>query len=638
LGESIKRALIESEYLIVICSPRTKESKWVKEEINTFIKLGRSDKILTLIIEGSIEETIPTELIDINKIPLAADIRDENEKLSLKRLKDAKLKLIAPIIGCDYDDLVQRQAKEDKKFLWIFSLVSLLLASVFVILAISLKHTNSTLEQRNKELNHIFETSAIYVQFLLPIQDDYKKWSRATGKLLDIMETKDVKRAIRANELLAKYISLKGYRLKKAIDVLPFYENPQYFLKTLFFRNSKYTTGYIEDRYLSLFLLDSVEFPAKLFLFLAKPPIKLPKIYQRMKSAIRPDLERFGYFYKAIDYESKNRHQLALKFLDKAAKKGFFHSLTGNMSIFYLDTNYFFLYNINPKKLLKDVNSSNRLMTKEELQNLIKHINLYYLLSIAYAKTEQNYIKTTYSTDDEVLLWQMVQEENYGRISYKNFVDYLSKNLKVSNNKELEEFLYKLKNPKLSKEEIKKKEEYLKAQKKLNNQFKQEIIEALENQPNKSEKVESLINKIVKADNKKFTNRFLDYLFLQTKDIREIDKLLESLSKKAILKIKQDLSIPNNINTPKEIRIYIAKKIRAYSFDLAMYNRFVSNDIVFKNLQLLHKKEPNNTHIRFALRRYWQLKKDFKKADSYLSKDMKKSYFKDIEELFRGNK
>src|SRR5437899_142056 len=52
LGANINEALSESRYLIVICSPRSARSRWVGEEIKTFKKLGREDRILALIVDG----------------------------------------------------------------------------------------------------------------------------------------------------------------------------------------------------------------------------------------------------------------------------------------------------------------------------------------------------------------------------------------------------------------------------------------------------------------------------------------------------------------------------------------------------------------------------------------------------------
>jgi WD40 repeat protein len=52
LSANIRRALERSENLIVICSPRACQSRFVAEEIRYFKELGKSDRILALIIDG----------------------------------------------------------------------------------------------------------------------------------------------------------------------------------------------------------------------------------------------------------------------------------------------------------------------------------------------------------------------------------------------------------------------------------------------------------------------------------------------------------------------------------------------------------------------------------------------------------
>ena len=52
LSSNINEALRESRYLIVVCSPRAAASRWVGEEIKTFKRLGREDRILALIVDG----------------------------------------------------------------------------------------------------------------------------------------------------------------------------------------------------------------------------------------------------------------------------------------------------------------------------------------------------------------------------------------------------------------------------------------------------------------------------------------------------------------------------------------------------------------------------------------------------------
>lgn len=52
LTDDIGRALENSDFLIVICSPHTKESVWVQREIETFLKTHSRDKVLTVLASG----------------------------------------------------------------------------------------------------------------------------------------------------------------------------------------------------------------------------------------------------------------------------------------------------------------------------------------------------------------------------------------------------------------------------------------------------------------------------------------------------------------------------------------------------------------------------------------------------------
>lgn len=62
LAEEINNALCNSEWLIVICSPRSAQSPWVCKEAQTFIDLGRADHIIPYVIEGNpFSDDISTE-------------------------------------------------------------------------------------------------------------------------------------------------------------------------------------------------------------------------------------------------------------------------------------------------------------------------------------------------------------------------------------------------------------------------------------------------------------------------------------------------------------------------------------------------------------------------------------------------
>ena len=121
LSEHIKDALINSEFLIVICSKNTLTSKWVRDEILYFRSLGREEKILTLLVDGEPEESIPEELLKDSKgneiMPLAADIRRLVDERFFRTKNKAFARLTAPIIGCSFDDLWRREAQRKNRTL-----------------------------------------------------------------------------------------------------------------------------------------------------------------------------------------------------------------------------------------------------------------------------------------------------------------------------------------------------------------------------------------------------------------------------------------------------------------------------------------------------------------------------------------
>lgn len=62
LGRSIFDALAQSRYLIVVCSEDTPISVYVKQEIETFVKLGRQERIIPVLIGGEREKSFPEPL------------------------------------------------------------------------------------------------------------------------------------------------------------------------------------------------------------------------------------------------------------------------------------------------------------------------------------------------------------------------------------------------------------------------------------------------------------------------------------------------------------------------------------------------------------------------------------------------
>lgn len=109
LTEEISRALRDSRFLIVICSPDTPSSTWVNLEIDQFLDMHGPDRILAVLIAGEPEKSFPAALLDQAERghePLAADFRPGKTSRELHR---EELRLAAALIGCGLDNLVNRR-------------------------------------------------------------------------------------------------------------------------------------------------------------------------------------------------------------------------------------------------------------------------------------------------------------------------------------------------------------------------------------------------------------------------------------------------------------------------------------------------------------------------------------------------
>ena len=124
LNRKVNAALTESANLVVICSPRSATSRWVNEEVLAFKRLGGSERIFCLIVDGEpnasgmpgreAEECFAPALrytvgadgqpTRERTEPIAADARAGKDGKT-----NAKLKLIAGILDVGFDALKQRE-------------------------------------------------------------------------------------------------------------------------------------------------------------------------------------------------------------------------------------------------------------------------------------------------------------------------------------------------------------------------------------------------------------------------------------------------------------------------------------------------------------------------------------------------
>lgn len=177
LAEEIDAALRNSEWLIVVCSPRSAKSPWVCKEAQTFIDLGRADHIIPFVIEGvpfsndAATECYPEALLNLigSKELLAANINEMGRDA-------AAIKIIARMFNLRFDALWQRFEREQrhKRWMWIggsilFALFGLGIGAYFI-------KQNRTIENQNAQLenaaNHLREDSVTLANHVLKIQAD----------------------------------------------------------------------------------------------------------------------------------------------------------------------------------------------------------------------------------------------------------------------------------------------------------------------------------------------------------------------------------------------------------------------------------------------------------------------------------
>jgi len=152
LSSTVKQALHDSENLIVMCSPVAAASRWVNEEIRQFARLGRSDRIFCIIVDGepandgSVAHCFPPALAEIGlQEPLAADVRKWADGKQV-----AKVKLIAGLLGLRLDELRQRDLQRRHRRYVLIGLgivAALALAAMTVLSQIAERNEREKAEQ-----------------------------------------------------------------------------------------------------------------------------------------------------------------------------------------------------------------------------------------------------------------------------------------------------------------------------------------------------------------------------------------------------------------------------------------------------------------------------------------------------------
>lgn len=149
LKKALNKALNSSRFLIVISSPDSAQSDWVNDEIDSFIKQGKGDKIIPFIVKGtphatdSGEECFPPALLE-----LGMDIEIRGIDIHRKEGKyHALVDLIATMFELPFDYLWMRHVRRRRRITVVRSMIALLL--VFLSLSVS-----SYVSNLNSSRNH----------------------------------------------------------------------------------------------------------------------------------------------------------------------------------------------------------------------------------------------------------------------------------------------------------------------------------------------------------------------------------------------------------------------------------------------------------------------------------------------------
>lgn len=210
LADPIMEALEQSEFLIVICSPRLKESIWCKKEIETFIELHGREHILLVLVEGEPADSFPEELlyrqveetagdgsIIVKKVPvepLAADVRGNSMAQVRKKIKTESLRLLAPMFGCGYDDLRQRHRERKMRRIIAASLagsaVCLSFGLVSTTMALRIRRQNLQITEQSAEIKEQSEAIAaqaeeIEKQYAQAVRNNCISQAQASSNLLE---------------------------------------------------------------------------------------------------------------------------------------------------------------------------------------------------------------------------------------------------------------------------------------------------------------------------------------------------------------------------------------------------------------------------------------------------------------------
>ena len=172
LKATVREALEQSRWLIVVCSPEAARSPWVNREIMEFKKLHGEARVLAVIAAGEpfasrlpgreTEECFPEALrfaLTPEGLPqgealepIAADLRPQGDGAHL-----AMLKLVAGMVGVGVDELVRRDAQRRARRMAAIAAASLAGMAVMAVLTVTAVQSRNEAQSQRAQAEDLIE-------------------------------------------------------------------------------------------------------------------------------------------------------------------------------------------------------------------------------------------------------------------------------------------------------------------------------------------------------------------------------------------------------------------------------------------------------------------------------------------------
>ncbi len=190
LSHSLTTALLASEWLIVVCSPAARQSRWVDLEIECFKQSRDSAKILCFIVDGEPFagnvpgreelECFPAALgfleCDVAGSTVAEPIAADSRSVGVGR-QLAKLKIISGLLGVGLNALIRRDSQRRHRNLLLLTGAALVGMLSFALLSLVAVEARRSEELRRAEAEDLIE-------FML---SDLRERLEAVGRL-DVLD------------------------------------------------------------------------------------------------------------------------------------------------------------------------------------------------------------------------------------------------------------------------------------------------------------------------------------------------------------------------------------------------------------------------------------------------------------------